>query len=319
MKRRPRIVVIGSLVMDFVARAPRLPNKGETILGDLFGMFPGGKGANQAAQAGRLDAEVFMVGRVGADSLGDSLISSLQESRVATDFVRRDASVKTASCCIHVDAEGANSIIIVPQANLACSRADVDAADEAIRKADVIVCQLEIPLETVEYAADLSAAHDVPFVLNPAPAQSLPGSLLSKVTILTPNEHEAALLAGLEAPRQDVGALQKGEWESEVGRKLCKTGPQTVIITLGARGACLTSAEVELRVPTFRVPVVDTTAAGDAFNGALAVALGEGKPLPEAIRFANAAGALATTRAGAQPSLAIRAEVEALLVSQPTT
>src|SRR5438067_2172024 len=152
MKRKPRIVVVGSLVVDFVAKAPRLPRKGETLLGEMFGMFPGGKGANQAVQAGRLGAEVHMVGRVGDDALADLLLASLAESGVGTEFVQRDPLLKTASCCIHVDHDGNNAIIIVPQANLACSAEDVDRAADVVRSADLLVCQLEIPIATVEYA-----------------------------------------------------------------------------------------------------------------------------------------------------------------------
>src|SRR5262249_43185028 len=149
MKAKPRIVVVGSLVVDFVARAPHLPCKGETVLGDMFGMFPGGKGANQAVQAGRLGADVHIVGRVGDDSLAGHLLQSLTESGVATEFVRRDLPLKTASCCIHVDHQGNNAIIIVPQANSACSVEDVDAAAKLLRSADMLLCQLEIPLTTV--------------------------------------------------------------------------------------------------------------------------------------------------------------------------
>jgi len=307
MKRRPRIVVVGSLVFDFVAKADRLPRKGETILGEMFGMFPGGKGANQAVQAGRLGAEVFMVGRVGDDFLAESLLSSLQESGVATEFVKRDRSVKTAACCIHVDGQGNNAIIIVPEANQACSQEDVDAARELIRSADVVLCQLEIALSTVAYTIGLAAEHGVPVSLNPAPAQQVPAGVFSRVTILTPNETEAEALAGVPLS----GDLSF--WEVEAGQKLLAMGPETVIITLGERGACLLTGEQARRIPTYRVSVVDATAAGDAFNGALAVALAEGRELENAIALANAAGALATTRAGAQPSLPSRDEVEALL------
>jgi ribokinase len=310
MTKRPRIVVIGSLVFDFVASAARLPHPGETVLGNRFGMFPGGKGANQAVQAGRLGAEVFMVGCVGDDLLADRLLASLKDSNVQTDFVRRDPAVKTAACCIHVDAQGNNAIVIVPEANLACSRQDVDAAAEVILAADAVLCQFEIAMPTVQYAAELAAQCEVRFILNPAPAPVDPVAqeLLAKTTILTPNESEARLLCGMLHAEQDQG-------ESRLARDLLARGPQTIILTLGERGAYFVTKEQEQRVPAFRVPVVDTTAAGDAFNGALAVALAEGKDLQEAVRFANAAGALATTRAGAQPSLAWRAEVDKLMGS----
>jgi ribokinase len=307
MKKQPRIVVVGSLVFDFVAKADRLPRKGETILGEVFGMFPGGKGANQAVQAGRLGAEVFMVGRVGDDFLAERLLTSLQESGVRTEFVKRDRSVKTAACCIHVDGAGNNAIVIVPEANQACSREDVDAARDVIRSADVVLCQLEIALPTVAYTIGLAAEDGVRVILNPAPAQQVPAGFFSKVSILTPNETEAETLAGV--PLSD----DLSSWEVEAGQKLLAMGPETVIITLGDRGACLLTEQQARRIPTYRVSVVDATAAGDAFNGALAVALAEGRDVESAIARANAAGALATTRAGAQPSLPTREEVEALL------
>src|SRR5438132_3882872 len=182
MPGRPRIVVLGSLVFDFVARAQRLPREGETLLGDMFGMFPGGKGANQAVQAARLGAEVFLIGRVGRDLLGGRLLGSLQDSGVSTEFVKQDPSVKTASCCIHVDAQGHNAIIVVPEANLACGMDDVDAAASLIESADLLLTQLEIPLPTVAHAVALAARQEVRTILNPAPAHRLPQPLLAQVT-----------------------------------------------------------------------------------------------------------------------------------------
>jgi ribokinase len=304
MKTKSRVVVIGSLVFDFVARASRLPRKGETVLGEQFGMFPGGKGANQAVQAGRLGAEVYMVGRVGDDFLADRLLASLTESGVATEFVQRDRSAKTASCCIHVDQHGNNAIIIVPEANLVCSHEDVERAAEVLRSADVVLCQLEIPIQTVAYALALASQNRVLTILNPAPAQEVPPSLLSQVSILTPNETEAEFLTGF--------ALQTADdsWAASAAEKLLALGPQTVIITQGEHGAYLATPSGQRMIPAYPVAVLDTTAAGDAFNGALAVALAEGKEFEEAVAFANAAGALATTRAGAQPSLAWRDEID---------
>lgn len=314
MRIKPRIVVVGSLVFDFVARAPRLPRKGETVLGEMFGMFPGGKGANQAVQAGRLGAEVYLVGRVGDDVLADRLLTSLSESGVATEFVQRDPSVKTAACCIHVDNDGSNAIVIVPEANWACSTDDVDRAADVLRSADILLCQLEIPLATVEYAVALAAASHVPAILNPAPAQPVSAALLSQVTILTPNETEAEFLSGVTAAA-GVGPTDDS-WATSAAQRLRSLGPQSVIITLGERGAWLATGSGRRLIPGYRVAVVDTTAAGDAFNGALAVALAEKRGVADAVAFANAAGALATTRAGAQPSLAWREEVETLLRTQ---
>jgi ribokinase len=308
MKDKPRIVVIGSLVFDFVAKAVRLPRTGETVLGEQFGMFPGGKGANQAVQAGRLGAEVYLVGRLGDDFLADRLLASLAESGVATEFIQRDRSVKTASCCIHVDAHGNNAIIIVPEANRACSPEDVDRAASVLRSADLVLCQLEIPTATVAYALARAARSGVPAILNPAPAQEISGSLLSQVSILTPNETEAEFLTGF-ARSEDL-PLAGESWVAGAAQRLLGLGPRTVIITLGERGAYLATGSGGRLLPAYPVAVVDTTAAGDAFNGALAVALAEGKQIEEAVAFANAAGALATTRAGAQPSLAWREELE---------
>ncbi len=311
MQSQPRIVVVGSLVMDFVAKASRLPRSGETILGQAFGMFPGGKGANQAVQASRLGAEVFLIGCIGDDFLGEQMLSSLDQSRVVTRFVRRVRSAHTAACCIHVDSEGHNAIVIVPEANLACSKEDIDAARTVLQSADVLLGQLEMALPTVEYASAVASEYHVPVILNPAPAQPIPSSLLSRVSILTPNETEAELLSGI--------ARSDASWEARVARKLRSVGPQAVVITLGERGAYLADTKHEILVPTYPVAVVDATAAGDAFNGALAVAMAEDMAIDEAIAFANAAGALATTRDGAQPSLATRTEVETLLRQHRTT
>jgi ribokinase len=305
----PRIVVIGSLVLDFVARADRLPRPGETVLGDMFGMFPGGKGANQAVQASRLGAEVYLIGRVGTDSAGDRLLASLQESKVKTDFVKRDSNASTAACCIHVDREGRNSIVIVPGANGACGKEDIEQAHEIIREADVILTQLEIPITTVEHAAEIAGRWQVPFILNPAPAQQLSRTLLSRVTILTPNETEAELLTGVP------NSPESKSWEVQAAA-LLTTGPETVIITLGERGAFLAIREWSAVVPAVRVEPVDTTAAGDAFNGALAVALAEGRTHFDAVSFANIAGAISTARIGAQPSMAWREEIEAFLTRE---
>jgi ribokinase len=310
--KRPRIVVVGSLVFDFVARASRLPQPGETLLGDRFGMFPGGKGANQAVQAGRLGAEVFLIGRVGDDFLADRLVASLAESGVVTDFVRRDTSVKTAACCIHVDAAGQNAIVIVPEANAACSPDDVDAAARIIAGADVLLCQLEVPVPTVVHAFRLAAARGVRTILNPAPAHPDAAGLCAGVTVLTPNESEAEALAA-QAAGSPTPPHPQTDWESSTAHRLWRLGANHVVITCGARGAYLASPERERLIPTYPVAVVDTTAAGDAFNGALAVALAEGQELVQAVAFANAAGAASTTRPGAQPSLAWRPEVEALM------
>lgn len=307
MHKKPRVVVVGSLVFDFVASAPRLPKPGETLLGTHFGMYPGGKGANQAVQAARLGAEVYLVGRVGADALGDQLVENLRKDLVNIEFITRDAEAGTAACCIHVDQQGRNAIVIVPRANAALEPEQVEAARSVFASADIVLAQLEVPLAAVERAFDLAREYSIPTILNPAPAQPLPARLLDLCTYVTPNEPEAELLSGVV----QGGGL--GGWESRAAGKLRDQKGFSVIITLAERGCYAQTPELEILVPGFRVATVDTTAAGDAFNGALAVGLAEKMEFAEALRFANAAGALATTARGAQPSLPSRQSAAALL------
>lgn len=307
------MVVVGSLVFDCVATAERLPRKGETVLGGSFGTFSGGKGANQAVAAARLGAEVFMVGRVGDDPRADFVLGSLKASGVDTRFVRRDPSVGTGACCIHVDAAGDNAIIIVPEGNLACTPGDLDAARETIASADILLCQLEIALPAVARAVELATELGVKVILNPAPAGPAPEGVFAKATILTPNETEAEYFSGVVLPSGASCAADDGRWEQAASAKLLGLGPQAVVITLGQRGAYLAAGERRQRVPSFPVIAADATAAGDAFNGALAVALAEGAEMERAIVFANAAGALTATQVGAQSSLPARVAVEELM------
>ena len=311
--RRPRVVVVGSMVFDTVATADRLPRKGETVLGTSLGTFSGGKGANQAVAAARLGAEVFMVGRVGNDARADFVLANLKASGVDTRFVRRDPAHGTGACCIFVDAAGDNAIVIVPEANLACAPQDVDAAREVIASADILVCQLEIDPATVEYALDMAVELGIKSILNPAPAGAVSPTLFHKATILTPNETEAELFSGVPLPENASRSAAGGDWEARTSAKLLAMGPLVVILTLGQRGAYLATAQQRLLVPSFPVVAADATAAGDAFNGALAVALAEHQAWEQAIVFANAAGALTATKVGAQASLPTRVEVEELL------
>jgi ribokinase len=300
----PKVVVVGSLVYDLVARVDRRPVKGETRLGTDFGMFPGGKGANQAVQAAKMGAKVWMVGRVGADFFGQELIQSLQGHGVDTEYVTVDLSTTTAVGCITVDETGDNSIVVVPQANMKVTIKDVDDAEWIISQADVLLLQLEIPLDVVAHAAKLASRLGCRVVLNPAPATKVRADLLQYVDVLTPNESELGALLG-----KDLTEL--GEFTS-AARELLLCGPDAVIVTLGDKGALLVTPEIETLVPAFLVEAVDTTAAGDAFTGTLAVCLAEDRSLLEAIIFANAAGGLAATRRGAQPSLADRQEIQEL-------
>jgi ribokinase len=291
--------------MDLVARAPRMPGPGETVIGGSLHIVPGGKGANQAVAAARLGAVVAMVGCVGDDEFGTTLSTGMKAAGVDTTHVGTDPGAATGVALIVVDDAGQNSIVVAPGANMRLSPADVDRAREAILCADVLLLQLETPMGTVLHAAQLAHAQGVTVVLNPAPAQPVPDELLACVDVLVPNESETALLTGLAA----TGLADP----AQAADSLLTRGVDTVILTLGERGALLAEGRQLTHVPAFEVTPVDTTAAGDAFLGGFAVALAEGRPLHEAVRWGNAAGALATTKLGAQPSLPTRGELEALL------
>lgn len=300
------ILIIGSLNMDLIVRTPRIPTPGETILGNTFATAPGGKGGNQAVAAAKLGAAVKMVGRVGGDDFGDQLRSGLNAVGVDTQFLKKDEETVTGVALISVDDKGQNSIIVVPGANGQVTRPDVDAARDAIREARVVVAQLEIPLDTVAYA--LRVAHDAGAltILNPAPAQPLPRELYQEIDVILPNETEASQLTNI--PVTDF------ESASAAAKVLQEMGARRVIITLGSKGAFwLDEHQVERRILPFEVQVVDTTAAGDAFVGALAAGLAHELDWETTVRMASAAGALATTKLGAQPSLPTRAELDNFL------
>ncbi|MEW5957562.1 MAG: ribokinase [Chloroflexota bacterium] len=305
MTTAAQITVIGSLNMDLVARAPHIPQPGETIIGGDLHILPGGKGANQAVAAARLGAQVSMVGRVGQDAFAGPLLANLADSNVDHTFVTQDPAAATGVALIVVDDAGQNSIVVTAGANMRLSPDDVDAAETVIAAADVILLQLESPLQTVTRAAEVARAHGTTVVLNPAPARPLPAALLALVDILIPNESETALLTGLPVDNQ-----AEAEAAATTLRQL---GVEIVILTLGSRGALLADNNGTQLFPAFQVTPVDTTAAGDAFVGGLAVALAEGKSLSEAVRWGNAAGALATTQLGAQPSLPARQALETFL------
>lgn len=300
-----RVVVVGSLNMDLIVSSPRIPVVGETILGNVFRTAPGGKGANQAVAAARLGAQVGMVGCLGVDSFAADLQDSLEESGVDLTHVRRDLQTSSGVALITVDEAGQNSIVVVPGANYALNAQDVQNAEALFKGAQVLLLQLEIPLDAVQRAAELARAHGVKVVLNPAPARPLPAELLEKVDLLVPNETESELLTEMPVKSQADA--------SAAARKLQEMGAAAVILTLGEKGALLADKDGERLFPAFPVKAVDTTAAGDAFLGGLAAALSEGKMLDEAVRWGNAAGALAATRMGAQPSLPQRADLEKLL------
>ena len=294
------IVVVGSLNMDLVVRAPRHPQPGETLLGAEFRTFPGGKGANQAVAAARLGGQVKLIGRVGADAFGDALLETCTRDGVDTRHVERLEDAPTGVALITVDDAGQNTIVVVPGANGKLSPPDLLAAAPAFEGASVVVMQLEVPLLTVIYAADLARRHGARVVLNPAPAQPLSATGLEQVDVLIPNQSEAALLTGCASA-------------GDAARRLIALGVRSVVVTMGERGVLIAEGETATLLPAHQVSVLDTTAAGDAFVGAFAVALAEGRTVLEAAAWGNAAGALAVTRAGAQPSLPARAELERFL------
>jgi ribokinase len=304
-----RILVVGSSNTDMIIKLDRIPRPGETLLGGEFVMAAGGKGANQAVGAVRAGGTVTFVARVGRDVFGEQAIAGLVKDGIDVDYIFRDKARASGVALIFVAKDGENSIAVASGANGGLSPADVNKAKRAFAGVCVLVMQLETPLETVQAAAELAHKTGTRVILNPAPARPLPDRLLRRVSIITPNETEAELLTGIRVD-DDAAAAKAAE-------KLLDRGVQTVILTMGPRGAFVAAREGRQRVPGFKMKAEDTTAAGDIFNGALAVALAEGKPLYEAVRFANAAAAISVTRIGAQPSAPRRKEIERLLAKSP--
>lgn len=305
--RARSIVVVGSSNTDMIIRVPRIPRAGETLLGGEFLTAAGGKGANQAVGAARAGGKVAFIARVGRDAFGDQAIVGLLRDGIDVSRVFRDKLTPSGVALIFVAQDGENSIAVAGGANAKLSPSDVKKAAGVIRSAGLLVAQLETPLATVTAAVELAVKAGVPVILNPAPARPLPNSLLERISILTPNETEAELLTGIKVT--DAAAAAKA------CSKLRSRGVGIVILTLGERGAFLADANGRRLVPGFKVKTVDSTAAGDIFNGALSVALAEGKAVFDAVGFANAAAALSVTRLGAQPSAPSRADIEKFIRS----
>lgn len=301
----PDILVVGSLNADLVVRTPRFPQPGETISGGDLQVIPGGKGANQAVAAARHGAQVSMLGRVGNDSFGVFLLDNLRANHVDFQYVRRDDS-STGTAIIVVDSSGQNSIVLSAGANGNVSALDVANASFADHK--LLLLQLEIPIPTVLSATQRGRAGGLRVILNPAPAQQLPEELISIVDYLIPNETELALLSGMGV--NDIPTA------TQAAKSLLSRGVKNVIVTLGSKGALIVTGTQATHVDTYRVHVVDTTAAGDAFIGGFAYSLLDNKSLEEAVRYGCASGALATTKFGAQPSLPTKEEVENLMSLQ---
>jgi ribokinase len=304
------VVVVGSINIDLVSMTERIPAIGETISGKGFQIHPGGKGANQAVAVGRLGYPVRMIGRLGNDAFGKQLRSNLENAGVDVTGVMTSEGTSGVAVIL-VDDKGENSIVITAGANALLSPQDLDANIEIIRSAGLVLTQLETPLETVEYLAHLCAREGVPLILDPAPARKLQADFLRRVTWFTPNETEAGFFIDSLDGRSETAT------PAVVARELMERGLQGVILKLGSRGAYISCADGETHsIASFPVNAVDSTAAGDAFNGAFATALMLGKSPIESAQFASAAAAISVTRAGAQPSMPGMAEVEQLL-NQP--
>jgi len=306
------IVVVGSVNLDFVCTAPRIPLPGETISGTSFQTFHGGKGANQAVAAAKLGHPVAMVGKVSDDEFGNRLRKGLKDAGVKVRAVTNCPGVPCGVAIITTDSRGDNSIVVVPGANGELRPRDVENALGIIRTAGIILTQLEIPFETVEALARLASRSGVPLMLDPAPARKLPHSFLKTVTYLTPNETEVRMLCG------ESGNGVSRTLAVQLARSLQSAGPQNIILKLGERGAYVLGGNGGgAFVPAFKVKAVDSTAAGDAFNGALAVALMQGQDLKRAARFACAVAAISVTRMGAQPSMPTARQVSRFLKQAP--
>ena len=299
---RRQILVVGSCNTDMVIKAAHLPRPGETILGGTFFMNPGGKGANQAVAIARLGGPVTFICKTGSDIFGHQSQQLFEEEGINTSYVFSDSGNPSGVALITVDEKAENCIVVASGANANLLPSDLEKAEEAIERADLVLMQLEVPMETVCFVADIAWQKGKKVILNPAPAHPLPVDLLRHLYLITPNETEAEMITGVKITDESSAA--------EAARALSGMGVQHVIITLGSKGALIYSNGKAEMVPALKVEAVDTTAAGDVFNGALTVALSEGRSLKEAARFACKASAISVTRVGAQSSAPYRNEVD---------
>jgi ribokinase len=302
-----KVIVIGSANRDLTVKVGHLPRVGETVSGGEFYASFGGKGANQAVAAHKAGADVTLVAKVGLDENGNAMVRHLEGLGLATHTILRDATSASGVAVIIVDNDGKNMIAVAPGSNWNLTEEEIALAEPAIADAHVLLIQLEVPVDAAHRALTLARQHKVTTILNPAPARALPGSTLALVDVITPNEVETSALTGLGVKDEHDAA--------QAARMLLDAGVKHVIVTLGEKGALWVTREREQLFPAFHITPVDSTAAGDAFNGAFACALAEGRPIEEAIRFANAAGALTVTRRGAQDALPTRGEIEQLMRS----
>jgi ribokinase len=304
------ILVIGSSNTDMIVQVDRLPKPGETILGGEFTSAAGGKGANQAVGAARAGGDVTFIARVGKDVFGEKALAGFAAEKINVDYVVRDGTNPSGVALIFVGKNGENSIAVASGANARLNPADIRRAKNIFLTTNIVLLQLETPVKTVQTAAELASAAGARIVLNPAPAQNLPADLLKRIFLLTPNEHEARMLTGITVNDESTAA--------SAAKKLQMMGVENVIVTLGSRGSFVAGKYFQQMVPGYSVKAVDSTAAGDIFNGALAVALADGKSLLDAAQFATAAAAISVTRLGAQISAPTRSEIEQMLASGKT-
>ena len=299
------VLVVGSANMDLVVRTIRFPQPGETVFGDKFGMFPGGKGANQAVASAKLGTKTFFVGKMGKDIFRDTLMASMRRDGVDVRHVTFDPRESTGIALITVDKDGQNKIAVVSGSNMQLLPRDIDRAKPLFSRVHVVLLQLEVPVPTVLRAAQLAKCAGAMVILNPAPAQELPAELLNLVDILTPNETECGILSNTQV--EDVDSATRA-----ANQLLCR-GIKHVIVTLGSNGCLLVRKGQARPFPALRVTPLDTTGAGDAFNGALASALASGKCLDDAVVFANSAAGYSVTRMGAQTSMPTRRRLQTFL------
>ncbi|MCX6181759.1 MAG: ribokinase [Bacteroidetes bacterium] len=296
-----KIIVIGSSNSDMVIQSEKLPKPGETVMGKKFFMNPGGKGANQAVAASRLGGAVLFIARVGNDLFGKQAVFTFKKEGIDTSLIVADPQNPSGVALISVDDKGENSIVVAPGANSALNVDDIQRAAAVIQAAEIVITQLEIPMDTVEFIGKSALAAGKKFILNPAPATKLSDELLKTVFVITPNETEAAILSGITV--SDVASAKKA------AEKIRARGVKNVIITMGSNGAFILSDEFTGTVSAPKVKAIDTTAAGDVFNGALSVALSEKLSIKEAVEFAVRAASISVTRMGAQSSIPYKKEI----------
>ncbi|WP_321436431.1 ribokinase [uncultured Bacteroides sp.] len=299
--KRKKLLVVGSVNTDMVVKSHSLPKPGETVLGGTFFMNAGGKGANQAVAAARLGADVTFICKIGNDAFGETSKKLFENEGIDTSYVLVDPDNASGVALITVDHNAENCIVVAPGANANLHASDVPDLPSIIEQFDYILMQLEIPLETIQTVADIAYQKNIPVILNPAPAKALPNSLLSKLYLITPNETEAEIITGIKVIDEDTALL--------AAKKMHELGVHCVIITLGAKGAFIYKDSQSEIIPSLKVKAVDTTAAGDIFNGALIVGLMEGRSIKESVQFACKASAISVTRMGAQSSAPYRNEI----------